>query len=413
MSPWFALAVVTLLQVFASLAQLAYIPLGVSVQSDLDLSATQLGGLAAAVAAGGFLTAVASGLLIDRVGVRPVILLGPLTMALALVAIGWAPAYAPLLALLFVVGLGHGGITPLTSKAIADWFPGAHRGVAMGIKQSGVTLGGAIGAAVLPLIAGAWGWRYGFQAGGLALAVVTLLSYALYREAPQRPAVMTPAASGPNPRRDRTQPGMPGWRARWAGLRHPLLAPVIAAGFVFCGYQLAVQTFFMPYLIQELGLPKLVAAGYLTALQLAGVVGRPLVGLISDVLGRRLEVMAALGLCSGVGGMLLVALPEPSPWLLGTLTVLLGVSVFSWVGLFFTSITELVNPMQAGTVSGVGFMVNGAGAAAGPLLFGALLDATGDYGASMQVMGLAILCAAGVLALAPRRVATRKERPAF
>ena len=54
----------------------------------------------------------------------------------------------------------------------------------MGVKQTAVSLGGMVGAATLPAVALAKGWRYGFLFLGFTALAVGLMSLVLYREPP-------------------------------------------------------------------------------------------------------------------------------------------------------------------------------------------------------------------------------------
>ena len=101
-------------------------------------------------------------------GVRPSLLGGLIVGAAGLAVGAAAPAFPAFLFCLFVAGSGWSVVNPALGKAIMDLFPAPERGIAMGIKQMGLTLGGIASALVLPRIAagalafatgiGAYGW---------------------------------------------------------------------------------------------------------------------------------------------------------------------------------------------------------------------------------------------------------------
>ncbi|HEY8448893.1 MAG TPA: MFS transporter [Bacillota bacterium] len=384
--PWRHLAAVTWLQTFVSLAHMSFAPLSEMLQAALSLSHTQLGALSTAAFGGTMVSTVIAGWLVDRLGVRPSILIGPALMAVALLAVGWGQTYAWLGVLLFIVGIGNGSSSPLTSKAIANWFPPRSRAFAMSVKQSGVALGVALGAIALPWVARLYGWPFAFQVAGGLLLLAVIASYAIYRD----PRSADDAAQRA-PRHDAA--------ASW---RQPLLLLVFWMGFAYCGYQTTLQTFFVPYLAEVVGLSSVAAAAFLAVLQLSGMVGRPIAGVISDRLQRRLEVLAALGVLGAIGGLGLKWLPSAGPVALSALTVFLGISAFGWVGLQFTLMTELVDATLAGRVTGVGTMMNVAGGAVGPILFGWLIDRTGSYDFALECFSLFVLVAALLLIALPR-----------
>src|SRR4030095_2071598 len=85
-----------------------------------------------------------AGRLADRVGVRPSLLGGLIVGAVGLAVSAAAPAFPAFLFCLFVAGSGWSVVNPALGKAIMDLFPAPERGMAMGIKQMGLTLGGTL-----------------------------------------------------------------------------------------------------------------------------------------------------------------------------------------------------------------------------------------------------------------------------
>ena len=56
-------------------------------------------------------------------------------------------------------GMGYGMLNPTTAKAAIAWFPRRQRATAVGLKQVGLPLGGAVGASIMPPLALWLGWR--------------------------------------------------------------------------------------------------------------------------------------------------------------------------------------------------------------------------------------------------------------
>ena len=150
------------------------------------------------------------GILTDRWGDRPVLLLGMVTTALALLAMAlWAAPRAagvpPLSALcggLLLVGLLGGSVNGASGRAVMVWFDESERGLAMSVRQTAVSLGGALGAVALPMLVRHDGFAaaYGFV-GALCLAG-GWMAWAWIHEPPEVPgsaAAATPwnASAGP------------------------------------------------------------------------------------------------------------------------------------------------------------------------------------------------------------------------
>ena len=81
----------------------------------------------------------------------------------------------------FLLGIGEGFNWPGANKAVAEWFPREERSLAVAVFDSGSSVGGAIAALAVPLIALAMGWRWSFVlTGGIGLLWVLAWSKVYY-----------------------------------------------------------------------------------------------------------------------------------------------------------------------------------------------------------------------------------------
>jgi predicted MFS family arabinose efflux permease len=102
---------------------------------------------------------------------------------------------------LVLAGMASAASTPAGGRLVLLAFPRERRGIALGVRQTGVPIGGLVAAALLPVLAHAYGWRWSLAvAGGItALSVLPLVL------AGTGPSEAQPARMGPwNPFRDRT-----------------------------------------------------------------------------------------------------------------------------------------------------------------------------------------------------------------
>ncbi|MFF9645340.1 MFS transporter [Kitasatospora aureofaciens] len=125
-----------------------------------------------------------AGELLDRYHERWVVGIGAAVVAAGLLLGSLAQGYAPLLLVLLVVGAGYSTAQPGGSKSVAAWFHPAQRGLAMGVRQAGLPLGGAVAAAVLSTVATRYGWRTALVVGGVVALLGAGLFTALYRRPP-------------------------------------------------------------------------------------------------------------------------------------------------------------------------------------------------------------------------------------
>ncbi|MBW1688511.1 MAG: MFS transporter [Deltaproteobacteria bacterium] len=133
------------------------------------------GALAVALLAGSLGAAVAgpvAGMMMDRMGARPVMLAGAITIGLALLAGSRIALLWQLYAVFAVIGCGLmcGTIIPC-SLLISNWFI-SRRGTAMGGAFVGTSVGGMVMSPVANWIILDYGWRTAFAFSGLTILVL-------------------------------------------------------------------------------------------------------------------------------------------------------------------------------------------------------------------------------------------------
>jgi sugar phosphate permease len=367
-------------------AALAAAPLAPFLRDALALSRTQAGLFLPALYLGGVFMAVPAGWLTDRLGVRTTLALGQALTGAAVALAGAAAGLPALLGWLALAGFGFSVSNPATGRAIVEWFPSRYRGLAMGIKQTGLTLGGVLGALTLPPVAAALGWRRAFLvAGTAALAAATLVA-TLYRRPRSAPA-SAPAAR-------------PRWSEVGAILGRPGVRVVFVAGFLLSLTQASILAYLALYAREAFGLSA-VAAGRLLALaQAGGTLARLGAGWISDryLGGRRRPGVVGTGLLAavaftvlGAGGRLPLGVVVP-------LAFLAGAGAFGWVGLYFALVAEIGGSRWAGTLTGVAVIFAWSGILVGPVVFGAVAEATGAWAAAWLLLAALGLAAAVAVA---------------
>ena len=130
-------------------------------------------------------------------------------------------------------------------------------------------------------------------------------------------------------------------------------------------------------LARGLGVPALWAATLLSALGIAAIAGRLLMGGASDRLGRRPALAVALAIqatsfvalwaAAGLGALYAAAL-------------LFGFSYGAVSTLFPAVVADYFGREQAGSIAGLLFSMAGSMAACGPLAAGWIYDRSGSYG---------------------------------
>jgi ACS family hexuronate transporter-like MFS transporter len=111
------------------------------------------------------------GVFLDVVGARLGLTLAVIWWSVASILSGRANSLQSFIFWRALLGVGEGMNWPGASKVVAEWFPAKERGVAVAIFDSGSSIGAAIAAVAIPLVALKVGWRFAFVLSGLLGAV--------------------------------------------------------------------------------------------------------------------------------------------------------------------------------------------------------------------------------------------------
>jgi sugar phosphate permease len=367
MSRWPILALVTIAHALGALSVLSVAPLSPFLLDALALSRAQVGFLLPAVYLGGVMMSLPAGWLTDRLGVRLTLGGGLLVIGALVMAAAWTASLPALLGALVIAGFGFSVLNPSTGKAVVEWFPPRGRGLAMGIKQTGLTLGGLTGALTLPPLALASDWRYALATAGAFSVVAAILVLLVYRT-PAAPAAVAPTA-------------WPRLAELSVFMRRPGVIVVFLSGLALSTAQSSVLAYLALY-AKETYAVSAVAAGQVLALaQLGGTAARLGWGAASDRFfgGRRRPGVVASALLGAVAYALLALGAELPAAGIVPLAIAAGAGAFGWVGLYFALVAEIGGARYAGLLTGVAVAFAWSGVLVGPPLFGLLLGSTGSY----------------------------------
>jgi ACS family hexuronate transporter-like MFS transporter len=397
MSRWAVLVLITLAHALGALAVLSVAPLSPFLLDALHLSRAQVGLLLPAVYLGGVLMSLPAGWLTDRLGVRITLGAGQAVIGLLVLGAALAPDLAGLLGCLVLAGFGFSVLNPSTGKAVLEWFPPRGRGLAMGIKQTGLTLGGLAGALALPPLALVAGWRVALAAGGVLALVSSAATLIAYRS--------PPGAS------DTTPAAWPRLGELRIFLRRPGVIVVFVSGLALSIAQSSVLAHLALYARETFALSPVAAGQMLALAQAGGTASRLAWGAISDrFLGGRRRPGVVVNALIGAGAYALLALGERLPVEgLVPLALVAGVGAFGWVGLYFALVAEIGGARYAGLLTGVAVAFAWSGVLVGPPIFGLLVDRTGSYAWPWLVLAAVGL---GVAATLPRPSPLVQREPA-
>ncbi len=321
-----------------------------------------------------FLTAgilgVGAGWLSDRVGVKPLIIVGLALLALC----NFAYSQVQTLTDIYLIHVVFGLVLVLCGLMInvyliSRWFDKG-RGLAIGLVLAGTSLGNAFFPQLNAWLLQDYSWQQVFQY--LALLPLLLLPVAIF-----------------------VVRGAPGAGTRAAGSKEPVDADLpgytlgealrsrnfwIICTLAFCTfYSILGMTAVTFVFLRVANYPAQLAATGVTILFIGGLIGKIIAGYLAETLGRKPVLLAGLGLML-TGALALV------------LAVLQGAELFLWIGLIgfgfgWGGIYTLIQLLSAdlfglkalGKVLGAVNVLDTLGGALGPVVTAMLYDRTGSF----------------------------------
>lgn len=330
------------------------------LMNDFTIGAAALGNLSAFYFYSYVAMQIPTGIIADRWGPRRLLTLGAGVAALGTALFAFSPSLAWASAGRLLIGASVAVAFVSMLKLATRWFAPRQFALASGLALLCGVVGGVIAGVPLRMLVEAFGWRSVMAVSAVLTGLLAAVIWLRVRDDPTQAGYASHAAP------------LPGGAAHGSILRGVaevlsyrntwilLVTPIGIAG--------AVLTFAglwgVPYLRQVHGLETKTAAAITSALLIAWAIGGPLLGALSERIGRRKPLYVATTLAVLLGWAAIIFLPLPL-WLLVVTLVATGlVSGNLIIGFAFAK--ESVPARLMGTASGVCNM--------GPLLGGMLLQ---------------------------------------
>jgi ACS family glucarate transporter-like MFS transporter len=345
------------------------------MMADLGLSEMQWGYVMAAFTAGYTIFQFPGGVMGDRFGPRRMltaiaVMWAILTAATSLVPGGDGVSVGLVVVLLmavrFLVGVTHAPTFPVVNASVVRWFPPGRWALPLGLTSTGLTLGGATGAILVPLMVAQYGWRTAFLIIAPLGLLVAVLWWRYARDDPrEHPGVNSAEADYIEAGRGDLQAqidaesargatGQPVW-LRILKNRDVLLLTLSYSSMNYVFY--IVFSWFYYYLVEVRGFSATDAGLIASAQWVAGAIGATLGGWLCDAMCRKFGLRwgCRWPVVIGMGGsvvLILVGAWHPSPAVAVSALVLL---------FFFNQLNEgpywassvAIGGKQAGAAGGV------------------------------------------------------------
>jgi ACS family hexuronate transporter-like MFS transporter len=160
-----------------------------TIQKELAISDQQYATVINFFLAAYTISYLASGRLVDKLGVRISMALFVAWWSISNASTGLAQSVRSLSTCRFSLGLGEAGGFTASLKAVSEWFPPSERGIAVGLYSIGSAIGATVAPILVTLIAMRYGWRWVFATSPVLAGFWLILWLWLYRKPMDHPRI--------------------------------------------------------------------------------------------------------------------------------------------------------------------------------------------------------------------------------
>ncbi len=348
------------------------------ISDEFGLSRSQVGLYTTFMFLSSVSVALFAGHIVDVLGVKRCLMFGGIVSGVFVALFSTVPNYMVFLLLAVGLGFGQSILTPAGNKAIISAKSGKVSNMLMGFFRSTLGIGSLTGAAVLPLVAVNYGWRTATLLGGIIGVGVTLL-------VTFRGFEKTPRGTSEKTRKGSFKQSVK------ALIEAPTLRFLMITGFCFATVFSISITYIALWLRDVGGLSEYHSALGLAMAHSGGVVGRPLLGFLSDRVKRlrpvNILILDALSVTLILTSFALFGEIMSGPVLL-VLCFILGLTAMGFGGVFFGFLGAVAGQEQAGVATGLILMFVRTAILVAPPLFGFMVDSLDSYNLPWFLIGL-------------------------
>ncbi len=364
--------------------------IGVAIKAELNLSEFQFGLLVATPVLTGSLVRIFLGVWTERYGGRIVFSLQMLAAALATWLLTFATTFAQYMVAALGIGLA-GGSFIIGVAYVSRWYDKGHQGTALGIFGAG-NVGAAVTKFVAPFVMVAWGWQGVANVWAIGLALMAVVFFVFAKDDPQ---LVERRAKGVK---------APSLAEQFAPLAKLQVWRFSLYYFFVFGAFMALALWLPHYLIDVYGVDVRTAGMAAAVFSLSASLFRAYGGHLSDRFGARSVMYWTFGFSLIL--LFMLSYPPATYTIMGkdgpiTFETEMGLWPFVvtlFVLGFFMSLGKaavfkhipVYYPNHVGSVGGLVGMIGGLGGFVLPIVFGAMLDATGIYTSCFALLFLLV-----------------------
>ncbi|HFR4186511.1 TPA: MFS transporter [Bacillus cereus] len=365
---WVMLIVATIAQTTATLITYGVGVFALFWKEEYALKNMESGLLVSVVNVGPLFCMLFVGRLLDQYNEKILISISSFLLGSSLLLTNIVSGFNGLLFVLLLIGMFYSVSQPGGSKVILKWFPKENRGLAMGIRQAGIPIGGALAGVLIPFLTVQYNMTYAINSIACIGIIGGVLFFVFYKE----PYVQEEAREG--------HIKISFWMELKVVICKKELYPIYITGICMISLQMALVGHFMKFLAGEQSITSIVAGTVFSVMFFSGMIGRIALAAISDVFykgNRRIPLFIAV--CASIGLILLLVMNihTITSGVLYSISALLGFFSIGWFSLFIAEVAELASEESVGITVSVALTLNQIAIIVAPVLFGYIVDEKG------------------------------------
>jgi len=292
--------------------------------------------------------------------------------------------------------LGTGAIYVVVNSTASRWFI-QKRGIVVGITSSGGGLGTIAISPFATYLISNFNWRTAFIVMGLISWIGITAASLLFRKDP-RDIGLLPDGGKPEPLQGAPKRAENIPRADFSLDQAYSMSQFWLLGFSWVFLSFSVHLIFVhivPYAI-DMGISPMDASFILSLIGVANILGRVVLGKLSDTIGRKSMAIT----CDLIQfGALIWLIWARQSWMLYIIALIFGFTFGGSSTMITIFIGDIFGTRSLGAIMGILTAGFGLGAAIGPAVGGYIFDVSGQYFAAFATGSVSLLVAACLMAL--------------
>ncbi|MGE7866027.1 MFS transporter [Bacillus paramycoides] len=365
---WIMLIFATITQATATLITYGVGAFALFWKEEYSLTNMQSGLLVSVVNIGPLFCMLFVGRLLDRYNEKLLITISSFLLGGSLLLTNIVNEFTGLLFVLLLVGAFYSVSQPGGSKVIIKWFSKENRGLAMGIRQAGIPIGGMLAGVLIPFLTIKYNVAYAINIIACICIIGGFLFFIFYKEPYVQEKVKEECIK------------LSFWMQLKAVMCKKELYPIYITGICMISLQMVLVGHFIKFLVMEQSITPILAGKVFSIVFFSGMIGRVVLATVSDLFykGNRSTPLFIV-VCTSIGFILMfvISIHTITGGVLYGVSALLGFFSIGWFSLFMVEVAESASEESVGMTVSFALTLNQIAIIVAPVLFGYIVDEKG------------------------------------